>query len=188
MRPATHNQALDLVKLRDRFGPDAPAMEWDIIPKLKCAKCGSRADRHARHQAERLRQGQGRSLTAAGRPSGLVAKGTGSGRPLGLDQLGLRRLCWLTKTCAQARVSAINPKGGAARLLFPWGDSNRAMPEVAPSSSSYTARLSDGCLRRWCHQTVAPSRDLSIQEVLMADACRTDGCKGALDERTATKL
>jgi hypothetical protein len=31
---------LDLVKLRDRFGPDAPAMEWDLKPKLKCSRCG----------------------------------------------------------------------------------------------------------------------------------------------------
>lgn len=37
-----HSQVLDLVKLRDRFGPDAPAMADDLIPKLKCAKCGSK--------------------------------------------------------------------------------------------------------------------------------------------------
>jgi hypothetical protein len=37
-----HNQRLDLEKLRDRFGPDAPAMEWDIRPKLRCEKCGSK--------------------------------------------------------------------------------------------------------------------------------------------------
>ncbi|BAV47451.1 Uncharacterized protein MLTONO_2548 [Mesorhizobium loti] len=34
-----HKQVLDLVKLRDRFGPDALAMEWDIRPKLRCKKC-----------------------------------------------------------------------------------------------------------------------------------------------------
>jgi hypothetical protein len=34
-----HNQRLDLEALRDRFGPDAPAMEWDIRPKLRCQKC-----------------------------------------------------------------------------------------------------------------------------------------------------
>jgi len=34
-----HKQELDLVKLRDRFGADAPAMEWDLRPKLRCAKC-----------------------------------------------------------------------------------------------------------------------------------------------------
>jgi hypothetical protein len=33
---------LDPVKLRDRFGPDAPAMADDLIPKLKCAKCGGK--------------------------------------------------------------------------------------------------------------------------------------------------
>jgi hypothetical protein len=35
-----HSQKLNLEKLRDKYGPDAPAMEWDIRPKLKCAKCG----------------------------------------------------------------------------------------------------------------------------------------------------
>lgn len=38
-----HNQVLDLTKLRDRFGPDAPAMTDDLAPKLKCAKCGGKA-------------------------------------------------------------------------------------------------------------------------------------------------
>lgn len=38
-----HNQVLDLPRLRDRFGPDAPAMADDLIPKLKCAKCGGRS-------------------------------------------------------------------------------------------------------------------------------------------------
>jgi hypothetical protein len=33
---------LDLVKLRDRFGPDAPAMADNLIRKLKCAKCGGK--------------------------------------------------------------------------------------------------------------------------------------------------
>ncbi|MFB9983039.1 hypothetical protein ACFSQQ_28590 [Mesorhizobium kowhaii] len=37
--PCHHSQRLDLPKLRDRFGPDAPAMEWDIRPKLRCKKC-----------------------------------------------------------------------------------------------------------------------------------------------------
>ena len=40
--PCNHHQVLDLVKLRDRFGPHAPAMADDLIPKLKCAKCGSK--------------------------------------------------------------------------------------------------------------------------------------------------
>ncbi|WP_258122527.1 hypothetical protein [Mesorhizobium onobrychidis] len=38
--PCHHRQVLDLVKLRDRFGPDAPAMEWDFKSKLKCSRCG----------------------------------------------------------------------------------------------------------------------------------------------------
>jgi hypothetical protein len=37
-----HHQVLDLEMLRDRFGPDAPAMADDLIPKLRCAKCGGK--------------------------------------------------------------------------------------------------------------------------------------------------
>ena len=37
-----HRQSLDLAKLRDKLGPDAPAMAGDLIPKLKCAKCGGK--------------------------------------------------------------------------------------------------------------------------------------------------
>lgn len=40
--PCNHHRVLDLGKLRDRFGPDAPAMADDLIPKLKCDKCGSK--------------------------------------------------------------------------------------------------------------------------------------------------
>jgi hypothetical protein len=36
-----HTKTLPLEKLRDRFGPDAPAMKWDLLPKLKCEVCGS---------------------------------------------------------------------------------------------------------------------------------------------------
>ncbi|RWG54856.1 MAG: hypothetical protein EOQ64_18840 [Mesorhizobium sp.] len=36
------HQRLDLPALRDRFGPDAPAMEWDLRPRMKCAVCGGR--------------------------------------------------------------------------------------------------------------------------------------------------
>ena len=41
--PCNHHHVLDLAKLRDRFGPDAPAIEWDIRPKLRCGKCGGKA-------------------------------------------------------------------------------------------------------------------------------------------------
>ncbi|MER9000013.1 hypothetical protein NKJ52_28695 [Mesorhizobium australicum] len=37
-----HSKTLDLELLRNRFGPDAPAMEWDLRPKLKCEVCGSK--------------------------------------------------------------------------------------------------------------------------------------------------
>ena len=36
------HKVLDLMALRDRFGPDAPAMAGDIIPRLKCDRCGAR--------------------------------------------------------------------------------------------------------------------------------------------------
>jgi len=37
-----HHSSLDLEKLRDRLGPDAPAMSDDLKPKLRCARCGGR--------------------------------------------------------------------------------------------------------------------------------------------------
>jgi len=36
-----HSQKLDLEALKHKFGPDAPAMEWDLRPKLSCKKCGN---------------------------------------------------------------------------------------------------------------------------------------------------
>ncbi|WP_301011785.1 hypothetical protein [Mesorhizobium sp.] len=33
-----HNQAIDFIKLRDKFG----AMHDDLVPKLKCSKCGGK--------------------------------------------------------------------------------------------------------------------------------------------------
>ncbi|MER9706061.1 hypothetical protein NKJ10_17700 [Mesorhizobium sp. M0204] len=38
-----HNQALDLGKIKAKLRPDAPAMADDLIPKLKCARCGGKA-------------------------------------------------------------------------------------------------------------------------------------------------
>ncbi|MBZ9894261.1 hypothetical protein LB545_07875 [Mesorhizobium sp. BR1-1-6] len=29
--------------LKDKLGPDAPAMADDLIPKLRCARCGGKA-------------------------------------------------------------------------------------------------------------------------------------------------
>ncbi|WP_292502429.1 hypothetical protein [Mesorhizobium sp.] len=37
-----HNQVLDLEAIRGKLGPDAPAMSDDLIPKLKCARCGGK--------------------------------------------------------------------------------------------------------------------------------------------------
>jgi hypothetical protein len=35
-----HHQVLNLEKLRDRFGPDFPAMADDLKPKMRCTTCG----------------------------------------------------------------------------------------------------------------------------------------------------
>jgi hypothetical protein len=37
-----HHQPLDLLKLRDKLGPDALAMADDLTPKLRCSKCGGK--------------------------------------------------------------------------------------------------------------------------------------------------
>lgn len=37
-----HTQMLDLEKLKERFGPDMPAMHDDLVPRLRCAKCGGK--------------------------------------------------------------------------------------------------------------------------------------------------
>ena len=34
-----HNQQLDLVKLRERLGPDHSILHDDLVPKLKCSIC-----------------------------------------------------------------------------------------------------------------------------------------------------
>jgi hypothetical protein len=41
-RACGHHRQLDLVKMRDKFGPDAPATRDDIVPKLRCSACGGR--------------------------------------------------------------------------------------------------------------------------------------------------
>lgn len=37
-----HMAVLDLLALRDRLGPDHGALRADLVPKLRCSKCGSR--------------------------------------------------------------------------------------------------------------------------------------------------
>ncbi len=37
-----HHAELDWLALRDRLGPDHGSMRDDIVPKLKCSKCGGR--------------------------------------------------------------------------------------------------------------------------------------------------
>jgi hypothetical protein len=37
-----HNQVLDLVKLRERLNPDHSTLHDDLVPKLKCSKCGGK--------------------------------------------------------------------------------------------------------------------------------------------------
>lgn len=35
-----HSATLDLKRMRDRFGPDAPAMRDDVLPMLYCSNEG----------------------------------------------------------------------------------------------------------------------------------------------------
>lgn len=60
-RPAcAHSQDLDLRKLRERLGPDHGAMHDDLVPKMRCSKCGSKEvglihnPNYARMDADRL--------------------------------------------------------------------------------------------------------------------------------------
>lgn len=38
-----HHAELDWLALRDKLGPDHSSMHDDIVPKLKCSKCGGKA-------------------------------------------------------------------------------------------------------------------------------------------------
>ncbi|MGX9148350.1 hypothetical protein ACWTU9_32935, partial [Mesorhizobium sp. 128a] len=62
-RPSCHpRQALDLVKLRDRFGPDAPAMEQDIRPPAEMRQMprqGWRPDLYTGQYPDRVRKSEG---------------------------------------------------------------------------------------------------------------------------------
>jgi hypothetical protein len=37
-----HGAKLDLLKLRDKLGPDHGAMHDDLVPRLRCSVCGSK--------------------------------------------------------------------------------------------------------------------------------------------------
>ncbi len=37
-----HNQKLDLEKLKERLGPDHGTMHDDLVPKMRCSKCGGK--------------------------------------------------------------------------------------------------------------------------------------------------
>lgn len=37
-----NTQQLNLAPLKEKLGPDAPAMHGDLAPRLRCTKCGSR--------------------------------------------------------------------------------------------------------------------------------------------------
>lgn len=37
-----HHAPLDHVKLRDRLGPDHGALHNDLVPLLRCSRCGSK--------------------------------------------------------------------------------------------------------------------------------------------------
>jgi len=38
-----HHKVLDLETLREKLGPDAPAMAADLTPRLMCRRCGEKA-------------------------------------------------------------------------------------------------------------------------------------------------
>lgn len=42
--PNGHSTELDLVALRDRLGPDHSAMRDALLPRLRCTKCGAKAN------------------------------------------------------------------------------------------------------------------------------------------------
>lgn len=52
-----HHGILDLIALRDRFGPDHGAMARDLVPKLRCTKCKAKGiGRRGREVSIRLEQ------------------------------------------------------------------------------------------------------------------------------------
>lgn len=57
-RNCTNDQSVDLLKLRDRLGPDHSTLHYDLADKFKCSRCGSRkvtlrfAPDHKRHLAK----------------------------------------------------------------------------------------------------------------------------------------
>lgn len=40
--PCGHHGTLDFVALREKLGPDHGAMHDDLVPKLKCSRCGGK--------------------------------------------------------------------------------------------------------------------------------------------------
>lgn len=38
-----HSRALNLPALRDKLGPDTPAMSFDLAPRLRCDRCKGKA-------------------------------------------------------------------------------------------------------------------------------------------------
>ncbi|WP_127524093.1 hypothetical protein [Mesorhizobium sp. Z1-4] len=42
--PNGHNKAIDLVALADRLGGDHSALRDALLPKLRCSKCGEKAN------------------------------------------------------------------------------------------------------------------------------------------------
>lgn len=37
-----HHAPLDMIALRDKLGPDHGSLHDDIVPKLRCARCGGK--------------------------------------------------------------------------------------------------------------------------------------------------
>lgn len=61
-----HSRGLELIKLREKLGPDAPAMHDDLAPKLRCSKCEGKEIglRYAKDSVKTPGMGQGLSAYA----------------------------------------------------------------------------------------------------------------------------
>jgi len=106
--PCNHSQKLDLVKLSDRFGREAPAMADDLIPKLKCAKCGSKRVGLI-YTPDTSPNAYGKAKDGDDRSGPALASGGGQQIP-GLAG-GLRRRCRLTAIYAPANIAGTQPNG-----------------------------------------------------------------------------
>lgn len=77
-RPAcAHKSDLDLIKLRDKYGPDHGAMHDDLVPKLRCSECGSKKVGLIHHPNYERMDRERREREAAAPKKNLYAKAKG---------------------------------------------------------------------------------------------------------------